>query len=84
MITAKLYAQWQKSLNVPRCNGRLRHGDQAGGTFNNEANLTLGIPLPLWKANQGNVEKANYAIQQNQKKADFQEAYPRNQSSVCL
>ena len=44
----------------------------AGGTFNNEANLTLGIPLPLWKANQGNVVKANYAIQQNQKNADFQ------------
>jgi cobalt-zinc-cadmium efflux system outer membrane protein len=32
----------------------------------------VGIPLPLWKSNQGNVEKANYAIQQNQKNADYQ------------
>jgi cobalt-zinc-cadmium efflux system outer membrane protein len=32
----------------------------------------VGIPLPLWKSNQGNVEKANFAIQQNQKNADYQ------------
>ncbi|REC46973.1 TolC family protein [Chryseobacterium pennipullorum] len=68
---SKLYAQWQKSMNVPDLNVGAAW-DQAGGTFNNEVNLTLGIPLPLWKANQGNVEKANYAIQQNQKNADFQ------------
>ncbi|MCQ9634838.1 TolC family protein [Chryseobacterium sp. WG23] len=68
---SKLYAQWQKSLNIPDLNVGAAW-DQAGGTFNNEVNLTLGIPLPLWKANQGNVEKANYAIQQNQKNADFQ------------
>jgi cobalt-zinc-cadmium efflux system outer membrane protein len=68
---SKLYAQWQKSMNVPDLNVGAAW-DQAGGTFNNEANLTLGIPLPLWKVNQGNVEKANYAIQQNQKNADFQ------------
>lgn len=68
---SKLYAQWQKSLNVPDLNVGASW-DQAGGTFNNEVNLTLGIPLPLWKANQGNVEKTNYTIQQNQKNADFQ------------
>ena len=68
---SKLYAQWQKSLNVPDLNVGAAW-DQAGGTFNNEANLTLGIPLPLWRINQGNVEKANYAIQKNQKNADFQ------------
>jgi len=69
--SSKLYAQWQKSLNVPDLN--LGVGwDQNGGTFKNEANLMIGIPLPLWKSNQGNVEKANFAIQQNQKNADFQ------------
>ncbi|KMQ67220.1 transporter [Chryseobacterium sp. FH2] len=68
---SKLYAQWQKSLNVPDLN--LGAGwDQNGGTFKNEVNLMVGIPLPLWKSNQGNVEKANFAIQQNQKNADFQ------------
>ncbi|CAA7197546.1 TolC family protein [Chryseobacterium potabilaquae] len=68
---SKLYAQWQKSLNVPDLN--LGAGwDQNGGTFKNEVNLMVGIPLPLWKSNKGNVEKANYAIQQNQKNADYQ------------
>lgn len=68
---SKLYAQWQKSLNIPDLN--LGAGwDQNGGTFKNEVNLVIGIPLPLWKSNRGNVEKANFAIQQNQKNADFQ------------
>ncbi|WP_294311992.1 TolC family protein [uncultured Chryseobacterium sp.] len=68
---SKLYAQWQKSLNVPDLN--LGAGwDQNGGTFKNEVNLMVGIPLPLWKSNRGNVEKANFAIQQNQKNAEFQ------------
>ena len=69
--SSKLYAQWQKSLNVPDLTIGVGW-DQNGGTFKNEANLMLGIPLPLWKSNRGNVEKANYAIQQNQKNADFQ------------
>ncbi len=68
---SKLYAQWQKSLNVPDLN--LGAGwDQNGGTFKNEVNLMVGIPLPLWKSNKGNVDKANFAIQQSRKNADFQ------------
>lgn len=68
---SKLYSQWQKSLNVPDVNVGAGW-DQNGGTFKNEVNLLIGIPIPLWKSNRGNVEKAGYAIQQNQKNADFQ------------
>jgi cobalt-zinc-cadmium efflux system outer membrane protein len=68
---SKLYAQWQKSLDVPDLNLGAGY-DQSSGTFKNEVNLMVGIPLPLWKSNKGNVEKANYAIQQNQKNAEFQ------------
>ncbi|WP_082377031.1 TolC family protein [Chryseobacterium indologenes] len=68
---SRLYAQWQKSMNVPDLNVGAGW-DQNGGTFKNEVNLMVAIPLPLWRANQGNVEKANYAIQQNQKNADYQ------------
>jgi len=68
---SKLYSQWQKSLNVHDVNVGAGW-DQNGGTFKNEVNLLIGIPLPLWKSNRGNVEKAGYAIQQNQKNADFQ------------
>lgn len=68
---SKLYAQWQKSLNTPD----LTLGaawDQNGGTFKNEINLKVGIPLPLWKTNRGNIEKAGFAISQNQKNAEYQ------------
>lgn len=68
---SKLYAQWQKSLNVPDLNVGAEY-DQASGTFNNEINLKVGIPIPLWKSNKGNLEKANYAIKQNQKNAEYQ------------
>ncbi|OWK73332.1 transporter [Flavobacteriaceae bacterium JJC] len=68
---SRLYEQWQKSFNTPD----LTLGaawDQNGGTFKNEINLKIGIPLPLWKTNQGNIEKARYAISQNQKNAEYQ------------
>lgn len=68
---SKLYAQWQKSLNIPDLNVGAEY-DQASGTFNNEINLKVGIPIPLWKSNKGNVEKANFAIKQNQKNAEYQ------------
>ena len=59
---SKLFAQWQKSLNTPDLNLGAEY-DQASGTFNNEINLKIGIPIPLWKVNKGNVERAKYAIQ---------------------
>jgi len=68
---SKLYAQWQKSMNVPDLNVSAQW-DQNSGTFKNEVNLMVGIPLPLWKSNKGNVERANFAIKQNQKNAEFQ------------
>ncbi|MCW3168694.1 TolC family protein [Chryseobacterium sp. 09-1422] len=68
---SKLYAQWQKSLNVPDLNVGAEY-DQNSGTFRNEINLKVGIPIPLWKVNKGNVQKANYAIEQNQRNAEFQ------------
>ncbi|TDX86468.1 cobalt-zinc-cadmium efflux system outer membrane protein [Epilithonimonas xixisoli] len=68
---SKLYAQWQKSLNTPDLNLGAEY-DQASGTFNNEINLKIGIPIPLWKVNKGNVERAKYAIQQNEKNLEYQ------------
>lgn len=67
----KLYSQWQKSLNTPDINLGMAYS-QNGGTFRNEIDMVVGVPIPLWKSNRGNVEKAKYAIEQNQKNADFQ------------
>lgn len=71
---SKLYHQWQKSLNVPDLNLGLGW-DQNGGTFKNELNLVVGIPLPLWKKNQGNVEKAHYLIKQNETSAAYKKLH---------
>ena len=68
---SKLFAQWQRSLNTPDLNLGAEY-DQNSGTFRNEINLKVGIPLPLWKVNKGNVEKAKYAIQQNEKNSEYQ------------
>ena len=79
---SKLYAQWQKSLNVPDLNLGAEY-DQASGTFNNEINLKVGIPIPLWKVNKGNVEKAKYAIQQNEKNSEYQKLNLKTQVELA-
>ncbi|NAW50333.1 TolC family protein [Elizabethkingia argentiflava] len=66
----KVYLKWQKSLNIPDVNLG-GEWDQNGATFKNEITLTLGIPIPLWKSNQGNVLKAQYQIEQSQKQAEM-------------
>ncbi|OAH76575.1 transporter [Chryseobacterium sp. FP211-J200] len=71
MENSKLFAQWQRSLNTPDLNLGAEY-DQNSGTFRNEINLKVGIPIPLWKVNKGNVEKAKYAIQQNEKNSEYQ------------
>lgn len=68
---SKLFAQWQKSLNTPDLNLGAEY-DQNSGTFKNEINLKVGIPIPLWKVNKGNVERAKYAIQKSEKNSEFQ------------
>ena len=68
---SKLFAQWQKSLNTPDLNLGAEY-DQNSGTFRNEINLKVGIPIPLWKVNKGNVDRAKYAIQKSEKNSEFQ------------
>ncbi len=47
----------QKSLSVPDINAGFSY-DQHGGAFHNQVNFTLGIPLPLWNKNKGNIKLA--------------------------
>ena len=49
--------KWQKSLAIPDLTVGLSF-DQRGSAFKNEVNLSLGIPLPLWNRNQGNIKVA--------------------------
>lgn len=68
--SSKSYYNWQKSLNIPDVTGGLQW-NQSNGIFKNEVNFTVGIPIPLWKQNEGNVQKAKTLIDQSQKNSEF-------------
>jgi cobalt-zinc-cadmium efflux system outer membrane protein len=57
VLASETSLKLQKSMRVPD----LTLGsswDQHGGAFNNQVNLTLGLQLPLWNKNQGNIKYA--------------------------
>lgn len=58
MESNDLYLRWQKALAVPDLTLGGAY-DQRGGAFNNQINLTVGIPLPLWNRNKGNIAVAD-------------------------
>ncbi|TDW44102.1 cobalt-zinc-cadmium efflux system outer membrane protein [Flavobacterium sp. 270] len=60
----ELNVKWQKSLSVPDITVGANY-DQRSGAFNKEANLTLGIPLPLWNKNKGNIKYAQTILEQS-------------------
>lgn len=68
--SSKSYYKWQKSLNIPDVTGGLQW-NQNSGIYKNEVNFTVGIPIPLWKQNEGNVQKAKTLIDQSQKNSEF-------------
>ncbi|WP_132050853.1 TolC family protein [Pseudocnuella soli] len=87
---AGINTRYQRSLAVPDLSVGAVY-DQQGGAFRNQVNLTLGLPLPLWNRNQGNIKAA--AIQQqlfaNEKamrqaaiRAEVQEAWRNMQRSI--
>lgn len=55
--------KWQRSLRVPDLTIGVAY-DQRGGAFNNQLNLTAGIPLPLWNHNKGGVRMAQAQLKQ--------------------
>ncbi|WP_394776858.1 TolC family protein [Flavobacterium sp.] len=56
--------KWQKSLSIPDITVGANY-DQRSGAFNKEANLILGIPLPLWNKNKGNIKYAQTILEQS-------------------
>jgi len=60
----EINVKWQKSLSIPDITVGATY-DQRGGAFNKEANLTLGIPLPLWNKNKGNIKYAQTILEQS-------------------
>ena len=61
---ADLMLRWQKSLAVNDLTLGANY-DQRGGAFNNQVNITFGIPLPLWNKNKGNIQIAKAQVNQS-------------------
>lgn len=59
-----LFLRWQQSLAKPDITTGLSY-DQRGGAFNNQVNLTVGIPLQLWNRNKGNIKMAEAQVGQS-------------------
>lgn len=53
----ELNVQYQKSLAIPDLTLGASY-DQRGNAFNRQLMLTMGVPLPLWNRNQGNIRFA--------------------------
>lgn len=65
----KLNYRYQKSLVVPDLNVGPNY-DRASNFAPNYFGLTLGIPLPIFNRNQGNIHAADYQVKQQQSLAD--------------
>lgn len=59
----ELYYKWQKSLAIPDLTAGASY-DQRGGAFQNQVNLTFGLPLALWNRNKGNIKMAEAQYKQ--------------------
>jgi len=60
----ELNIAWQKALAIPDLTIGAAY-DQRGGAFQNQTNLTFGIPLPLWNKNKGNIKISQSLLDQS-------------------
>lgn len=67
----EVFLKWQKSLAVPDLTAGLAY-DQRGGAFQNQIDFTLGIPLPLWNKNRGNIQLASAQAKQANVHREYQ------------
>lgn len=68
--SSELRLRWQRTLAVPDLTAGLSY-DQNSGAFRNEVNLTLGIPIPLWNRNRGNIKEAEARLSQSRYERDY-------------
>ncbi len=66
----ELQLLWQKSLAKPDLTAGLSY-DQRSGAFQNQVNITFGLPIPLWNKNKGNIKIAEAQKQQALVNIDF-------------
>lgn len=59
-----LNVKWQKALAIPDLTLGAQW-DQSGSAFKNQVGLNIGIPLPLWNRNQGNIKMARAQLEES-------------------
>ncbi|MCS6823538.1 MAG: TolC family protein [Cytophagaceae bacterium] len=62
-VSMEAYLKWQKSLSIPNPTIGAIY-DQRSAAFNNQFSLSLGLPLPLWNKNKGNIKIAEAKLNQ--------------------
>ena len=70
----------QKSLSIPDITFGLST-DQRSGAFNNQVDALIGIPLPLWNKNKGNIKVSKFVLEQS--KAEKQNATLQLQTEIA-
>lgn len=79
----ELNVKWQKSLSVPDVTLGANY-DQRSGAFNNQMNVSLGIPLPLWNKNKGAIKIAKAELSQSKTLKELKELELRAKVSTTV
>ena len=64
-LLAQQWVAYQKKLAVPDMTVQGMY-DQGSGAFNNEINIGVSIPLPLWNRNKGNILSAQNKLKESE------------------
>lgn len=68
-VFAEQYLKYQRRLAIPDINV-FSSFDQRSGAFQNQVNVGVSMPLPVWNRNQGNIKTATYQIRQQEYEAE--------------
>lgn len=76
--SAKLNVSLQKKMVIPDVTFRAGYNQQ-GDAFNNQYNVGLSIPLPLFDRNRGNIQAAKIKQEQQDKNVSYKQMEIQNQ-----
>jgi cobalt-zinc-cadmium efflux system outer membrane protein len=76
--SAKINVSLQKRLAIPDITLRAGY-DQQGAAFYHETNVGIGIPLPVFDRNRGNIQTAKIQVEQGQKNAEYKQLQIQNE-----
>ena len=76
--SAKLNVSLQKKLAIPDITLRAGYNQQ-GDAFLHQANVGIGIPLPIFDRNRGNIQTAKIQVEKSQKNTEYKQLQIQNE-----